>query len=85
MFIDKIYSICLLKNNNEVIYSNQFNSEEEAKDDFISLMIDAFPEFDFKDETFDYYFNRGQFPYTKNNLFKCELNRFDLYYNKVEL
>lgn len=85
MFINEIYSICLMKNGNDVIYANQFFTEEDAKNDFICLMIDAFPDFKFNEKIFEYYFNKGQFPYTKNNEVKCELNRFDLYYNKVEL
>lgn len=83
MFIDRIYNVSLIKDCNEVIYSNSFYDYDSAKDDFISVIIDGCS--DTSNIDFDEYVEKGVFVYDRLNEISEEMNRYEVYCNEVNL
>lgn len=79
----KIYSICILKDGDLVIYVNQFLDEDQAKSDFRKMMRKTFGSID--DFDVDKASELGHYSALKENQVTNKFYRYSIFYNEVNL
>ena len=79
----KIYSICILKDGDLVIYVNQFLDEDKAKSDFRKMMRKTFGSID--DFDVDKASELGHYSALKENQVTHKFYRYSIFYNEVNL
>ena len=87
MFNSEIYSVCLLKGNNLVIYTNHFYKEEDAIADYIAVLKDTFENEDkpFTEKEIEGFVNDKMYYSNKLNKQKNKNEQYTLSLNKVDL